>query len=123
NFFGSGSETANTFHNIDRLLKEEGFELLDVSIRRYPTQDLPGPSVLGLPYPAASGFGRPFQGDAFYARDICAPWQSAFAESLSRERLAKAAALFAMFGLPDCAAEVLVTYREPLKQLFDVGFG
>src|SRR5438067_1830160 len=123
NFFGSGAETDNTFHNIDRFLKGQGFELLDVTLRRYPVQDLPSPSLRPLPYPAASSFGRPLQGDAFYARDICAPWEWEFAQSLSAERLAMAAALFAMFGLPDCAAEILVTFRDRLAPLLDVDRG
>jgi hypothetical protein len=123
NYFGSDSETGNTFHNIDRFMKSEGFELLDISMRRYPIQDLPVPSAIGLPYPASSSFGRPFQGDAFYARDICAPWEWEFAQRLSPERLAKAAALYAMFGSPDSAAEVLVTFADRLAGLLDVERG
>jgi hypothetical protein len=123
NFFGSGAETGNTFHNIDRFLKGEGFELLDFSVRRYAMRDLPGPSAVGLPYPAMTAFGRPYQGDAFYARDVCAPWEWVFADSLPSERLAKSAALFAMFGLPDCAAEILVTFRDRLESLLDVDQG
>jgi hypothetical protein len=122
NFFGSDADTANSFHNIDRLLKRQGFELFDVTLRRYPTQDLPGPSVAGSPFPASSAFGRVFQGDAFYARDICAPWGWR-SETLTGERLAKAAAIFAMFGLPDCAAEILVTFRDRLGSLLDVDHG
>ena len=123
NFFGSGEDTENTFNNIDRFLKQEGFELLDLSLRRYPVQELPGPSIVGERYPASSQFGRPIQGDAFYARDICAPWGREFAESLDPERLAKVAALFAMFGLPDCAAEVLVRFRGRLDSLVNIEHG
>jgi hypothetical protein len=122
-FFGSDSPTDNTFRNIDCFLKNQGIELLDISVRRYPMQDLPGPSTLGHPLPACSAFGRPLQGDAFYARDICAPWECDFTESLTAERLAKAAALFALFGLPDCAAEVLVTFRDRLAPILDVDYG
>jgi hypothetical protein len=123
NFFGSSAETSNTFHNTDRFLKGCGFELLDFSIRRYPMQDLPALSLMGLPYPAATAFGRPLQGDAFYARDVCALGQRSFAESLTDERLTKLAAVFSLFGLPDCAAELLVTFRERLASLLDVDRG
>ena len=123
NFFGSGNDTENTFNNIDRFLKQEEFELMDLSLRRYPVQELPGPSTVGERYPASSRFGRPIQGDAFYARDICAPWRREFAESLDPEQLAKVAALFAMFGLPDCAAEVLVRFRGRLDCLVNIDHG
>lgn len=123
NYVGSDADTCNTFHNVDRFLRGEGFALFDLSVRRYPVQDLPGPSVSGFAYPALCAFGRPFQGDAFYARDICAPWEYAFAARLSDEGIAKAAALFAIFGLPDCAAEVLATFRERLEALLDVDRG
>jgi hypothetical protein len=123
NFFGTGADTANTFHNIDRLLKGEGFELLDLTMRRYPMQDLPAPSLVGHPYPGDSAFGRLLQGDAFYARDICAPWHRPVADSLDAERIAKLAALFAMFGLPDCAAEVLLTFRDRLEPILNVDRG
>lgn len=92
-------------------------------MRRYPTQDLPCASVEGYPYPAATMFGRPYQGDAFYARDICAGGQRAFADNLSAERLAKTAALFSLFGLPDCAAEVLINFRTRLAAVLDVDHG
>ena len=92
-------------------------------MRRYPTQDLPGPSIVGHPYPGDSGFGRPLQGDAFYARDVCAFGMQDFANSLTEKQLAKLAALFAMFGLPDCAAEILVTFRDRLAVALNVDQG
>ena len=123
NFFGSSLDTSNTFHNIDRFLKGQNFELLDLSLRRYPTQDLPVPSRVGHPYPACSEFGQLFQGDAYFARDICASGEARFAASLGAERLLKSAALFSLFGLPDCAAEVLVTFHDRLAPLLDIDCG
>lgn len=46
-----------------------------------------------------------------------------FAKSLTGKKLAKSAALFAMFGLPDCAAEVLMTFRDRLAANLDVDRG
>ena len=118
NFFGSDAETDNTFHNIDRFLKSEEFELIDLSIRHYPMQALPGPVVCGFDV-----HGRPLQGDAFYARDICAPSAASFTKRLDAEGLAKAAAIFSVCGLPDCAAEILVTFRDRLQPVLDVDRG
>jgi hypothetical protein len=124
NFFGSAAPTDNTFHNIDRFLKSEGFELFDIRTRRYPVKDLPAPCAKpDIPYPASSAFGRCFQGDAFYARDICAPENAAFVEFIGHEGLAKLAALFALFGLPDCAAEIMLTYGDRLTDFLDIDSG
>lgn len=118
NFFGSDADTDNTFHNIDRFLKSEEFELIDLSVRHYPMQELPGKVVCGFDV-----HGRPFQGDAFYARDICAPSAASFTKRLDAERLAKAAAIFAVCGLPDCAAEILLTFRDRLHPVLDIDRG
>jgi hypothetical protein len=124
NFFGSAAPTDNTFHNIDRFLKGEGFELFDVRARRYPVKDLPAPcGKPDIPYPAGSAFGRFFQGDAFYARDVCASENAAFAESIGPERLTKLAALFALFGLPDCAAEIILSYHDLFSGFLDIDSG
>jgi len=122
NFFGSAADTGNTFHNIDRFLKSHGFELFDITVRRYSMQDLPSQSKRHS-YPAETEFGRPFQGDAFYARDVCALGQRHFARDLCDEKLANLAAIFCLFGLPDCAAELLVTVRDRLASLIDVDRG
>jgi hypothetical protein len=113
----------NTFHNVDRFLKNCQFELFDLSVRRYCMQDLPCNSIQDLPYPADTVFGRPFQGDAFYARDVCASGQKAFSERLNGEKLAKISALFSLFGLPDCAAEVFNIFRNKLIGILDVDRG
>lgn len=121
NFIGSADEREHSFHNTDRLLRRAGFDLFDLSLRRYSAAALPGRSRLA--YPAETLFGRVLQGDAVYFRDLCAPHNAALAASLPAERLAKLAAMFDLFALPDCAAEVLTTFRERLAPLMDVSRG
>ncbi len=41
-FWGSHEDTDGTFHNVDRFLKAHGFELFNLTIRRYSTSALPG---------------------------------------------------------------------------------
>ena len=53
-------------------------------------------------------------------RDICNPLHADFAVNLSAEKLLKAAAIFAAFHLPDCAAEVLLKFRAELASRCDV---
>lgn len=118
NFFGVDDDLNNTFHNIDRLMRREGFDLFDLSFWRYSLAALPGRFIWGAP--AATDFGRILQGDALYARDI-GNWRRAdFAQSLNGEKLARLAFILAQFHLPDCAAEILLQRRAALADVIDV---
>jgi hypothetical protein len=77
---------------------------------------------LTRPYPADTTFGRLFQGDAFYARDLAAPRNHCLADAWGREAILKLAAIFSLFNLPDCAAELLVRFRSRLaKDFVEIG--
>jgi FkbM family methyltransferase len=117
NFCGSDSETENTFHNMDRFLKAHGFELLTLSTRRYSVGALPS-RFLGGPGPTETG--RILQGDALYARDLASGLYDDFANSLGAEKLLNLMAIFAIFDLPDCAAELALKFRAQLSPRFDV---
>lgn len=121
NFFGSADPEVNTFHNMDRLLRSIGFELFDLSVRRYSLSALPSPYIYD--FPAQSQSGRPFQGDALYLRDLGSTDASVPKIDAEPLKLAKLAALFSIFGQPDSAAELLLLHREAFSKLFDVAAG
>jgi hypothetical protein len=118
NFFGSDVDTDHTFHNTDRFLRSKGFELFNLIPRRYSSAALPSRYI--LPEPGQARFGRIYQGDALYVRDICDPYAAAFATCLSPEKVLKTASIFATFNLPDVAAETLVAFRKHIAHLYDV---
>lgn len=118
NFPGSADPEIHTFHNIDRFLKQNGFEIFLMSTRPYSMASLPAPYQ--LPIAAQTSWGRILQGDAVYFRDAAAPYWITWAESAGPEKLMKLAASFSLFGLPDCAAEVIVRFRPTLEKTFDV---
>ncbi len=118
NFFGTDSATDHTFHNIDRFMKARGFELFDLTVRRYSMASLPGKELRDLPF--ATEFGRPLQGDALYVRDLASAEYSAMAAGLPVPKLANLVCLFAAFDLPDCAAEVAIRFRDRLAAVCDV---
>lgn len=118
NFCGTPDDTSRTFHNTDRFMKAQGFELFDLSIRRYSAAALPGRYALSIP--AQTETGRILQGDAFYARDWAAPYWDGQSAAASPDRLLKLAAIFAIHGLADCAAEILVRFRARLAGQLDV---
>ena len=110
NFVGTGDDSEHAFHNTDRFMRRQGYELFRLDVRTYSTRALPARYV--WPTPAETVTGRPWQGEAYYARDIDA--------LLSPEKRAKLAAIFSAWSVPDAAAELLLAQRESLAKVMDV---
>ena len=115
NFFGTDCETDNTFHNTDRYMRRQGFDLVDLTVRKYSRRALPAP--FAQPKPAGGIWGVPYQGDAVYVRDLA---RSPADCSMAVVKILKLAAIYEVCGLPDCAAEVLQAFREQLSEVVDV---
>ena len=118
NFFGSGAPTDHTLHNTDRFLKERGFELFDLTVRRYSTGAMPARFL--LPHPAETTTGRILQGDAAYFRDVVNPEHRSVMDNLRPTQLLKLACMFDLCALPDCAAELLLAARARLESVVHV---
>jgi hypothetical protein len=118
NFFGSTCDTDHTFHNVDRFMKEHGFELFGLTINRYSTAALPSRYLWHLP--GRSEFGRPLQGDALYVRDLASHDYDEFTAQLPTTKLLNLICIFASFHLPDCAAEVVLRFSDRLRSVCDV---
>jgi Methyltransferase FkbM domain len=110
NFVGTGDDSEHAFHNTDRFMRKQGYELFRLDVRTYSTRALPARYV--WPTPAETVTGRPWQGEAYYARDIDA--------TLSAEKRAKLAAIFSAWSVPDAAAELLLAQRDSLAEVIDV---
>ncbi|MBX9945526.1 MAG: FkbM family methyltransferase [Reyranella sp.] len=121
NFIGSGATDEHTFHNTDRFMRRQGFDLFRLDVRTYSTRALPARYV--WPTPAETLSGRPFQGEAYYARDILGPKGAEWATQLSEEKLAKLAAVLSAWGIPDAAAELMLGLRGRLAPIFDIERG
>jgi hypothetical protein len=113
NFVGTDSAQDHTFHNTDRFLRREGFDLFRLDVRNFSTRALPARYV--WPTPAETVSGRPFQGEAYYARDVLAPHRAAANGGLSTEKLAKLAAVLSAWDVPDAAAELLLQRRRDVR--------
>jgi hypothetical protein len=121
NLFGDVGPTEHTFHNTDRFMRARGFELLALDVRTYSMHVLPAPFAITTP--AQTLTGRPFQAEAYYARDPAGQEWTAYAAAMSSEKLAKLAAIFSTWNQPDSAAEVLTTFHSRLNDLIDVDAG
>jgi hypothetical protein len=97
NFVGTADASDHTFHNTDRFMRAQGYELFRLDVRTYSSRALPARYV--WPTPAETLSGRPFQGEAFYARDVDV--------DLPAPKLAKLAAVFSLWDVPDLAAELV----------------
>lgn len=114
NFVGTDAPTEHAFHNTDRFMRQQGYELFRLDVRNYSSRALPARYV--WPTPAETVSGRPWQGEAYYARDIGT-------KGLSAIQKAKLAAIFSLWDVPDLSAELLTRERAALAPLFDVDKG
>lgn len=118
NFFGGPDDYEGSFHNTDRFMRQAGFELVDLDLRRYSMSALP--ARYAITFPAQTVTGRLFQADALYVRDVVAPHMASFAKSLSTGKLMKLAAIFALWNQPDSAAEIVLSFRERFASFIDI---
>lgn len=106
-FQGAAHDYANTFSNIDRILRRRGFTLFDLQSQRYSRAELPAPFVTDGCGPTVSG--QLLCGEAVYFRDLGdTDYERKWPYEVTRERVIKLACLFDLFDLPDCAAELLI---------------
>jgi FkbM family methyltransferase len=119
-FHGKVHDQSNTFRNIDRLATGHGFSLFDIEVYRYSRAELPQRFVYRIP--AQTERGQVLWGDVLYLRDAGSPrYERQWGISLPLPKLLKLACVFEMFGMEDCAAEVLVNRRAELAGMVDVG--
>lgn len=118
NYVGSSNENENTFHNVDRFMRECGFELFDITKRLYSGSALPSSYEISIP--AQGTNGRPLQGDALYFRDVCAEGYLE-PEKLSFDKLLKLVALFSLFGKYDSCAEIFLKFRSKFEDNLEIG--
>jgi len=117
-FAGSGHRHENSFRNVDAFMHQNGFLLYALTSNRYSRAALPAPFLYPAFYQTVSG--QPVWGDMIYLRDGASEdYRTVWAEDLSVTKLLKLACLYELFQLPDCAAELVLVYRDRLKTLID----
>jgi len=121
-FHGPNHPHAETFSAVDRFLRNHGFSLLDLEVYRYSRAALPQPFAGRVP--AETTRGQAYWGDAVYMRDAGDPeYEKRWGVHLTPHKLLKLACLYEVFGCEDCAAEVLLTRRQVLRDLLDIEHG
>jgi FkbM family methyltransferase len=110
---------SNSFRNIDLFLTEQGFRLFDLSVWRYTKSALPGKFVYGIP--AQTHSGQVSWGDALYFRDFVDMKEKN--QEILPIQIIKMACVQEIFGFPDCAAELLLTFKDSLSPIMNVELG
>jgi hypothetical protein len=118
NLYGGVDDTHHSFHNMDCFMRSRGFELARLDVQTYAMSAMPAPFAITAP--AQNFSGRPYQAEAFYARDPAAPEQTPGALKLGPEKLTKLATILLVWGQPDGAAEILLKHRYELQEVLDV---
>lgn len=115
-FHGRTHPYANTFSNIDRYLREQGFSLFSLTTVQYSRHHLPAKFAIELP--AQTESGQVQFGDGLYFRDLADPlyFEKNGIQAGIGKRL-KLVALFALFDLPDCAAQLILDHREEFETM------
>jgi hypothetical protein len=112
-FHGPVASDANLFSNVDLYLRGLGFALFDLEVNRYSRSALPAEFVLDIP--AQTVTGQISWGEAIYFRDLGDPdYESMWSFRPTAVDIFKLMCLFEIFGLSDCAAELILKYRELL---------
>jgi Methyltransferase FkbM domain len=117
--FGSSlNKYANTFCNVDTLMNDKGFTLFDLRLRKYTRAALPGPFKYDIF--ASTVNGSLNWADALYLRDLAdLEYEQMFGFCITPEVIIKTACLLEVFGLEDCAAELLIRRGDLLPYAAD----
>jgi FkbM family methyltransferase len=113
---GSHHDWENSFHNIDRYMRQQGFALYTLSLNRYSRRDLPAPFVYDIFAQTTSG--QVVSGDAVYLRDGASDGYLEFlGQELSARKCLKLACLYELFQMPDCAAELVNKHAGKISEI------
>src|SRR5262249_3072897 len=99
--------------------RESGFSLFDLETYRYSRAALP--SRFTTDQPGATAGGQLWWGNFLYFRDLAMPaYEENWDCRVSPSKVLKLACCFESYDLHDCAAELLLKYREQVSALVDV---
>lgn len=107
------------YWELEKYLREQSFELYDLDVYRLSRKALPYPYLYsnyfddGRPAAGPSTQGQVFEANALYMRDL-------LDTSPDARRLVVAACLFEIFGLSDCAAELIQAHGSAFDSLVPV---
>ena len=109
-FHGNSGQFGNTFANILTKANELDLHLFDIDSYKYSRKALPAPYVHS--FPAQTISGQVLWADSVFMRDS--------SDINDTSMLIKLAAIYDIYGLPDCAFELLLNNETKLQQAIPV---
>ncbi len=113
------------FSDLEAYLRDRGFFLYDLDLYRCSRRALPQPFLYdfigrnGDPYPGPTIEGQVMSGDALFFRDPVGARLSGKEANQEPPSLAKLACLFEIFGLNDCAIELVLEFQDKFGKEHD----
>jgi FkbM family methyltransferase len=113
------------FWQLDAHVRQRGFRLFDLQYSHQSRRALPYQGFQDYRLPSGERFyaytkhGQVMDGDALYFRDFGIPANRDLAAAAQPARILKLAALYEIYSLSDCAAELIVNNRERLEGQVD----
>lgn len=115
NYSGAPGPYANCFRNIEGFLAEKGYRVFDMDVNRYSKRHLP--AIFQYKLDAQTILGQASWGDVLFLRDFVEMKEKGY--NISPHSLLKMACIMEKFNLPDCAAELLQTFKKELSPFID----
>ena len=115
------------FASLDGFLRGKGFRLYDLQFNHHSRMALPYPGLQDYRLPTGERFfaytrhGQIQDGDALYFRDLLLSMNRSVSAALSTVQLLKLSALFELYSLNDCAAELILANRARIEPEIDCG--
>ena len=115
------------FSQLDAYLHRFGFRLFDMHFSHQSRRVLPYEGIGDYWLPSGERFyaytvhGQIMDGDALYFRDLLILANQAIRAGVTPVQLLKAASLFEIYALNDCAAELIIEHRDRLDGKVDCG--
>jgi FkbM family methyltransferase len=113
------------FWQLDAHLQKFGFRLFDMHFSHQSRRVLPYEGLADYRLPNGERFfaytvhGQIMDGDALYFRDLLIPANSGIRAATTAAQLLKAACLFEIYALNDCAGEIIIEHRDCLSAAVD----
>jgi FkbM family methyltransferase len=113
------------FSSLDTFLQSFGYRLYDLDYSHQSRAALPYPGLADYRLPSGGRFfaytthGQIQDGNALYFRDLLLPVNADALSRMTVVRLLKLAALFELYCLSDCAAELILATRHRLAPAVD----
>jgi hypothetical protein len=111
------------FRSLHSYLSTRGFSLFDLQFYHQSRRGLPYPGLCDYRLPSGERFyaytrnGQIQDGDALYFRDLLLPRNAALAAAMPPLRLLKLAALYELYSRSDCAAEIIIAFKDRIRTL------